>query len=380
MNYHVELPVQWHCVMRAKENRAILVINSGSSSIKFALFLILDNADLKNIHHGEIKNITEKRYESAIKNLFNRLDKILENFILIAVGHRIVHGGKDFFSPIRITPEVIKKITKYIPLAPLHQPHNIEIIKIISRLYPKLIQIACFDTGFHHTQNILSKSFAIPEKLSDQGIIRYGFHGLSYEYIADNLQSNQKIIAAHLGSGASMCAIIEGKSVATSMGFTALDGLMMGTRCGNIDPGVILYLLENKKYNVNQITKLLYQQSGLLGVSGISGDMQKLESSASPKAKFAIELFCYRAALEFGALYTVLGGCDEMVFTAGIGEHSSLVRKKICGHLRCFGLMLNEKSNLNHSAIISHKESKILVRVIPANEELMIAKHTYNLS
>jgi acetate kinase len=375
--------------MSAKENKAILVINTGSSSIKYSLFSNQDKNKLSLIYNSKIENLKETDYESGLQAIFKNLENYLKNYNLTAVGHRIVHGGKDFFSPVKITPESINKISALIPLAPLHLPHEIEAIKIIAKLYPQLIQIACFDTAFHCSQANLAKLFALPQAYTDQGIIRYGFHGISYEYIASVFAEKigntgtGKVIVAHLGNGASMCAISQGKSVATSMGFTALEGLMMGTRCGSIDPGVILYLLQEKNLSLLEITKLLYQQSGLLGISGISSDMRELELNLNTnknninnkKSKLAIELFCYRASLMFGSLYAALGGCDAIVFTAGIGENSSLVRKQICDNLKCFGLEIDDNANLEHKTIISHPNSKALISIIPTNEEYMIAKH-----
>jgi acetate kinase len=303
---------------------AILVINAGSSSIKLSLF---DYKALNLIHHQEIKNLSE-----ILKALPN-------NLLLKAVGHRVVHGGAYFTGPVFITDDIIQKITALIPLAPLHQPHNVEAIQIIQKFYPSVPQIACFDTTFHQTQEKLAKLTALPRKFMEEGIIRYGFHGISYEYIASVLpqhiksNSNGKIIVAHLGQGASMCAMKEYKSIATTMGFSALDGLMMGTRCGSIDPGVILYLLQEKKFTAEKLTELLYLKSGLFGVSGISNDMRELQTSTNPHAQEAVELFCYKAAKEVAALCVALEGCDGIVFTAGIGENSAIIRKKICEKL-----------------------------------------------
>jgi acetate kinase len=269
-----------------------------------------------------------------------------------------------------------------IPLAPLHQPHNIEAIKIIKKKFPHLKQVACFDTTFHRTQEKLATLFAIPIQLTQEGIIRYGFHGISYEYIASVMsehlgdKANHRVIVAHLGSGASLCGMYQKKSVATSMGFTALDGLMMGKRCGRIDPGVLLYLLQQKKYTPHDVEDVLYNKSGLLGVSGISNDVRELTSSTDPHALEAIDLFCYRAALEVGSFCAALNGCDAFIFTAGIGENSAIVRKKICDRLTWLGIKINDQANQNQETIISEKNSLITVCVIPTNEEYIIAKHT----
>jgi acetate kinase len=381
-------------------SNTILVINAGSSSIKFSIFSIekldliyhvkIDNIfeapyfSVYNATHSLIvgKEITSNGYEIALQTFFEWFENHTEKLVLKAVGHRVVHGGKEFFEPTYITNEVIKKVTSLIPLAPLHQPHNIEAIKIISKLYPTLPQVACFDTAFHRTQHPLAKLFAIPKVLTEEGIIRYGFHGLSYEYIASILpdyihqKANERIIISHLGYGASMCGLYQGKSIATSMGFTPLEGLMMGSRCGNIDPGIILYLLQEKKLSANQIEQLLYKQCGLLGVSGMSGDVRELIASKDPRAKQAIELFCFRAAQEWGALCAILEGCDTIIFTAGIGENSALVRKRICDRMAWLGVQLDQDANSQNLTIISRKTSLVLVMVIPTNEELMIARHT----
>lgn len=384
-------------------SEVILVINSGSSSIKFSLFVC--EQELNLLYHGVIdsifdspclmvfnakhirivtQNISSKGHEAGLRKFFNWFEGLPDPISLKAVGHRVVHGGMYFFHPTLVTDEVMEKIASLIPLAPLHQPHNLEAIKIIKTIYPQLPQVTCFDTTFHLTEEKIARLFAIPEQLTEEGVIRYGFHGISYEYIASVIIQylgdigNHRVIVAHLGHGASMCAMYQRKSVATTMGFTALDGLMMGSRCGRIDPGILLYLLQEKHYSVNQLENLLYKQSGLLGVSGISDDMQKLLSSRDVKAKQAIELFCYRAALEVGSLVAALQGCDALVFTAGIGENAVIIRKKICERLAWLGIKINDEANKNNSAIISGDKCNVIVGVIPTNEEYMIAKHTYS--
>jgi acetate kinase len=384
---------------------AILVINAGSSSIKFAVFS--EEMETKKLYRGIVDHIsiapdiviydTSKKvvlsrvlsstdYEQIVTELITSINLCLKDFTIIAVGHRVVHGGVHYLQPILINDVVIDDLTKLIPLAPLHQPYNLKIIVALKKLYPNLSQVACFDTAFHATQEKLAKMFAIPRKLTQSGVIRYGFHGLSYEYIASILSkyvpnniSSGKVIVAHLGNGSSLCAMRQCKSKATSMGFTALEGLMMGTRTGHLDPGVVLYLLEELKLTVKQTVHLLYSESGLLGVSGISGDVRELTESQEPNAEEAIELFCYRAAQEIAALIIPLNGIDALVFTAGIGEHSYIVRKKICQWFEWMGLSLNEQANKNDAAIISDKDSKIVVAVIPTNEELMIVNHTMRL-
>lgn len=380
---------------------AILVINSGSSSVKLSLFAY--QHELSLLFHAVVDNIFDspcltisnaknqqilkqthlsKGHEEGIRAFFNWLEGQKNLINLKAVGHRVVHGGQYFFHPTVVTDEVIRKIEKLIPLAPLHQPHNLSAIYAIKKIYPTLLQVACFDTIFHHTQEKLAKIFAIPKKLTDEGIIRYGFHGISYEYIASVMTkligktANKRVIVAHLGNGASMCAMLQGRSIATTMGLTALDGLMMGTRCGRIDPGVLLYLMQEKNYSEKQIEHLLYNESGLLGVSGISYDMRELLSNKDSRAIEAVDLFCYRAALEIGSLFAALNGCDALIFTAGIGENSAIIRKRICERLNCFGIKINDQENENNATFISAHDSKIIVSVIPTNEEYMIAKHT----
>jgi acetate kinase len=385
-----------------KKDEVILVINSGSSSIKFSLFVC--HQELKLLYHGEIESIFEtpsltifnashvqivkqhissNGHEAGLRAFFNWFGHLSDSVTLKAVGHRVVHGGKYFFQPTIVTDDVMKKIASLISLAPLHQPHNLEAIKIIKTFYPKLLQVACFDTTFHRTQEKLATLFAIPSYLTDEGVIRYGFHGISYEYIASVITQhigdigNHRVIVAHLGNGASMCAMYQCKSVATSMGLTPLDGLMMGTRCGRIDPGVLLYLLQEKNYSAKQLEHLLYNESGLLGVSGISYDVRELLLSPDLKANEAIELFCYRAALEVGLCSVALNGFDALIFTGGIGENSAVIREKICERLTWLGIKINAEANKNNLVVISEKNCNIMVGVIPTNEEYMIAKHTW---
>lgn len=385
---------------------AILVINAGSSSIKFAVFA--ESQELIKLYSGIVDHITTKPdiiiydpqkkiilsktfesidYEKIVADLISAINDCLQDFTIRSVGHRVVHGGTNYLQPVLINDSVVEDLTKLIPLAPLHQPYNLKIIVALRKLYPQLPQIACFDTAFHATQEKLAKLFAIPRNLTESGVIRYGFHGLSYEYIATCLSNYMpsniaagRVIVAHLGNGSSLCAMHQLKSKATSMGFTALEGLMMGTRTGRIDPGVVLYLLEQLNLTVKQATKLLYSESGLLGVSGISSDVRTLLENSSPNAQEAIELFCYRAAQEISALLIPLKGIDALVFTAGIGEHAYLIRKKICEWLAWLGLIINDNANKNNELIISDKDSKIIVTVIPTNEELMIAQHVVKLS
>ncbi len=380
---------------------SILIINAGSSSIKFSLFHDYDLAvmyygsvditsnksilSIYNTKHVEVHNqvIRSNDYILLFQAIMNWISDLT---VLIKVGHRVVHGGLYFKEPTIINKEVINKIAELIPLAPLHQGHNLEAIKIITGIYPDLVQCACFDTSFHTTGNHLAKLFAVPRALIDEGVIRYGFHGLSYEYIASVLPKHlgdigcRKVIVGHLGSGASMCAMENCKSVASSMGFTTLDGLMMSSRSGSLDPGVVLYLIQDKSYTPDRVLRMLYQESGLLGVSGgISSDMRQLVASNAPKAIEAVELFCYKAASEVGHLSVSLGGCDALVFTAGIGEHMPLIRQKICNYLKFWGIKLDDNKNQQNTVIISSSDSTVVVGVIPTNEEYIIASHTKNM-
>lgn len=327
----------------------ILTINAGSATVKLAVF---DPNTLDKIN---------SKLVTTLDDAFAWLKNNLSSFKITSIGHRIVHGGNKFFDPIMLNAKTINELKELIPLAPLHQPYNLDAIEALMREFPKVPQVGCFDTAFHKTQLPLAKEFAIPDPLTNEGVIRYGFHGLSYEYIASVLPKEigpiamQKVIVAHLGNGASMCAMHNLQSQATSMGFSALDGLMMGTRAGSIDPGVLLYLLQEKHYSADELSKFLYEKCGLLGVSGITNDMQKLLDSDTAAAKKAIDLFCFRAACEFGRLSIILGGCDALVFTGGIGENSAEIRERICKWLA---------------------HHKLLVRTIKTNEELIIAQHT----
>ncbi len=350
----------------------ILVLNAGSANIKLALF---DASNLALIAKDQVHKSTE-----VLAWIKQHCKKELK-----AIGHRIVHGGKEYFNPIVLNSIILNDLKILIPLAPLHQPYNLELIEACMRNFPNVKQVGCFDTGFHQTQHKLAKLYAIPKELTDEGIIRYGFHGLSYESIASILETkigplaSAKVIVAHLGGGASMCAMQHCKSVATSMGFTALEGLMMGTRCGNLDPGVILYLLQNKNYSPDELQDLLYYRSGCLGVSQLSADMQTLQASEDPNAILAIELYCYRAACEIGRLSVALQGCNAIVFTGGIGENSAFVRAKVCSWLDWMGVKIDDNHNNRNAVVFSSATSKLLLAAIPTNEEQIIARHCLNL-
>ena len=299
----------------------------------------------------------------------------------MAAVHRVVHGGEQFTAPTRVTAEVMSALLRLVPLAPLHQPHNLAAIRAISVLQPGLPQIACFDTAFHAGQDWVMQAIALPQGISRSGVRRYGFHGLSYEYIASVLPAQLgpaaegRIVVAHLGNGASLCALRARRSVATTMGFTALDGLMMGTRCGQLDPGVILYLMAERGMTVQQVETLLYSESGLLGVSGISADMRTLEASPHPDARAAIDLFVNRITRELGGLAALLGGLDALVFTGGIGEHSAAVRARVCTDAAWLGVSLDPAANLSAQRCITVPGSRTSAWVIPTNEERMLVTH-----
>ena len=386
-------------------NDALLVVNAGSSSIKFALFPQAATIARRPSLSGQIDGIGAglgtalsavdgggqtlahrpladcHDHHRAIAFLLDWLDRHGAHDVA-AVGHRVVHGGLDYHEPLLIDDASLEALAGLIPLAPLHQPHNLEAIRALLKLRPELPQVACFDTAFHRSQPPLAQAFALPRAISAQGVRRYGFHGLSYEYIAHILpeylgeRADSRVVVAHLGNGASMCAMSQRKSTATTMGFTALDGLMMGTRCGNLDPGVLLYLIEQQGMDARSLSRLLYHQSGLLGVSGISQDMRELLASEQPAAKEAVDLFCYRIARELGSLAAALNGLDVLVFTGGIGEHAAPVREAICTQARWLGVEIDAAANSTDAARISAAGSGIAVLVLPTNEEWMIARHT----
>ncbi|RPJ45636.1 MAG: acetate/propionate family kinase [Betaproteobacteria bacterium] len=385
---------------------AILVLNAGSSSIKFSLFAD-DAAEPELKLRGQIEGLytkphfvakddastqlsehawesgTRLGHDGAIAHLVEFLQGYRDQYRLSAVGHRVVHGGMEFSAPVRVDAQTVARLEQYIPLAPLHQPHNLSPIRFIAGKSPDLPQVACFDTAFHRQQPEVAQSFALPATITDRGVRRYGFHGLSYEFIASILPglqgSTERVIVAHLGNGASMCAIKTGKSVASTMGFTAVDGLPMGTRCGAIDPGVILYLMDEMGMDARAIEKLIYQQSGLLGVSGISSDMRTLLASSEPRARLAVDLFIYRIGRELGSLAAALGGLDALVFTGGIGERAATIRQRVCEDASWLGVALDGAANNADGPRISAHSSRVSAWVIPTNEELMIARHTRRL-
>jgi acetate kinase len=385
-------------------SESMLVLNAGSSSLKFSVFLNEDPPRL--LLRGQLEGlptrprfvarhasaiVAEKEWEAgtrldhrgAIEHLFAwGRSGVLGESRIVAVGHRIVHGGAQYSAPVVVDADILAELEALVPLAPLHQPHNVAAIKAAAELAPKLPQVACFDTSFHRAQPGVAQAFALPRRFAEEGVRRYGFHGLSYEYVAsvlpkiDDRAANGRTVVAHLGNGASMCAMKNGKSIATTMSFTALDGLMMGTRCGAIDPGVLLYLMDRHGMNARTLEHLLYHQSGLLGVSGISSDMRALLESSDSRAAEALDLFVYRIGRELGSLAAALGGLDAVVFTGGIGENAAAIRTRVCENARWLGLELDEDANAKGGPCISRKGSRVTAWVIPTNEELMIALHT----
>ena len=389
---------------------AILVLNAGSSSLKFTEFFVRADGALEAVVSGNLEELygnarfrakdasgkvvgehaweedAAPQHAGALEFLFQWLLAQAGDTNLIAVGHRVVHGGSLYAAPVRVDAAILETLVQFVPLAPLHQPHNLLPIRLIAEKRPDIVQVACFDTAFHRTAPPLAQAFALPASITDRGVRRYGFHGLSYEYIASVLAQHDaraaagKTVVLHLGNGASMCAMLGGKSVASTMGFTAVDGLPMGTRSGNLDPGVVLYCMQELKMDAAAIESLLYKKSGLLGVSGISSDMRELLESTEPRAKLAIDLFVYRIGRELGSLAAALGGLDAIVFTAGIGERAAAIREAVCRQATWLGVELDTTANAAGGPRISTASSRIAAWVIPTNEELMIARHTRALA
>lgn len=420
--------------------QGLLVLNAGSSSIKFSVFALpADGGELELVCRGLQENIGEDTpyfkafdhagqilvdipltptsgqyrrlgpnyrrratdpplppnaapaavaiydHQAALRDLLDWLEATDGLPEIVAAGHRVVHGGEEYSDPQRLTPETIARLEYFIPLAPLHQPHNLAGIRALSAIRPDLPQVGCFDTAFHYGQPELAKLFALPCTYREEGVRRYGFHGLSYEYIASALAqitgtpATGRVVVAHLGNGASMCAMRDGHSVASTMGFTAVEGLPMGTRTGSLDPGVLIYLIERHGMGAKDLTNLLYKQSGLLGLSGISNDMRELLASPEPNAKLAVDYFCYRIARELGSLAAALDGLDALVFTGGIGEHAAAVREQVCARSGWLGIEMDPAANAAHSQRIDRSGSQVAVWVLPTNEELIIARHTRHL-
>lgn len=387
----------------------LLVINAGSSSIKFALYSLAGEGDLAAELNGQVAAIgvqehftvtdaagralvdqlpalqSADRYSNAFELIYTWLLEYLQGRELLAAGHRIVHGGQLYAAPVLVGGRVLEQLQALVPLAPLHQPHNLVPIRELQKLLPALPQAACFDTAFHCTQPSVAQSLALPRQFAEAGVKRYGFHGLSYEYIAALLpQLNlaaARVIVAHLGSGASLCGLSNGRSVATTMGFSPLDGLVMSTRCGSLDPGALLYLMDHYRMDARALEHTLYYQSGLLGVSGISGDMVTLLASQDTRAQEAIDLFVYRVGRELGSLAAALSGIDALVFTGGIGEGSATIRERICRQAAWLGVELDPVENRQQDNCfrISKPDSAVSVWVVQSDENLMIARHTLNL-
>ena len=385
----------------------LLVVNAGSSSVKFQVFVIegdtpkrLIKGQVEGIRtrprlraaDGDGKSLIEQAYApeqvpdvaAALRTAGTWLREA-HGLEPVAVGHRVVHGGPEYHQPVLIDGEVLDRLEKYIPLAPLHQPNNLAPIRGLLSQYPALPQIACFDTAFHRGHDPIVDHYAIPESFYRDGVRRYGFHGLSYEYVASRLRSIApgvaagRVIVAHLGSGASMCALSSGRSIESTMGFTALDGLPMGTRTGQIDPGVVLYLIQQAKMSSEEVQSLLYGSCGLIGLSGLSSDVRELDKSGDPRARFALDYFAYRVGLSAGQLAAALGGLDAFVFTAGIGENSASMRARIVQRLGWLGAMLDPEANDAGQFAIATPTSRIGLFIIPTDEELMIARHTLAL-
>lgn len=385
---------------------SVAVINAGSSSIKFALYDAA--ADLALLYRGQIEKIgtaphlkvvnergetvLERNWrngaldhEAATQEILQAGGQLAGDTPVQAVGHRVVHGGMTYAAPVQVDGAVLEALARLIPLAPLHQPHNLSPIRVIAAATPDLPQVACFDTAFHRSQPLLAQSFALPREFTETGVRRYGFHGLSYEYIAARLRETEPVLAggrlivAHLGNGASLCAMRDGRSIASTMGFTAVDGLMMGTRTGALDPGVLLYLMDEHRMNARQIEELIYSKSGLLGVSGISSDMRTLRASPAREAREAIDLFVYRIVREIGSLSAALGGLDGLVFTGGIGENDAATRREVAAQCAWLGVDLDVALNETAGPRIDAASSRVAVRVLPTDEERMIALHTLDV-
>jgi len=382
-----------------------VVLNAGSSSLKFCVYRDPGNHAWQLAARGQVDGIgtsprfavhdasggtlDERPLGAEVRGGGDALD-VLAKWLrmryggtrVLGVGHRVVHGGSRYAAPTRVTPQVLQDLRDLVPLAPLHQPHNIAAIEAVEARLPDVPQVACFDTSFHRGQPPVATLVPLPEDIRRRGVQRYGFHGLSYEYIASSLPrtapeiARGRVIVAHLGSGASLCALDDGRSVDSTLGFTALDGLCMGTRPGTVDPGVILYLFQGLGLSASEVETILYKRSGLLGISGTSNDMRALLASSDPNARLAVDYFVYRAAKEIGALTAVLGGLDGLVFTAGIGERSSEIRRRICEASKWLGISLDAEANDRSGPRISRPDSRVSAWVIPTNEELMIARHT----
>jgi acetate kinase len=389
--------------------RLILTLNAGSSSIKFGVYRV-GGEEPELVAKGQVEGIgthphfvakaangrllSEAYWEPvgagsghaiAFRKIWSWLNDSFGDDQMLAVGHRIAHGGAAYPEPVVIDDDVIAELNRLVPLVPLHQPHNLAAVNAVLKSHPDLPQVACFDTAFHCNRPTVSDCFALPYQLYEKGIRRYGFHGLSYEFIAQRLQqvapdiADGRVVVAHLGSGCSMCGLKDGRSIETTMSFSALDGVPMGTRCGTLDPGVLLYLMQSEQMDAGDLEQLLYKRSGLLGLSGISNDMRELAGSKAPRAGLAIDYFVYRVGQHLGALCAALGGIDALVFTAGIGENDSRLRQRVCEDAAWLGIEIDDRANRDAEAKISTAASRASVWVIPTDEEIMIARHTHRL-
>jgi len=384
----------------------ILTLNAGSSSIKFSLFD--KDAELVECVRGQIEGLGARPHlqaerdgnklvdeplnasevddhASALKLVLSFLERVVGKMAIAAVGHRVVHGGVSFSESVVLDEARFAILEQLNPLAPLHQPHNLSGFRAAQRTFPNAVQVACFDTAFHRSHPWVNDTYALPRELYDAGIRRYGFHGLSYEFVIDRLREiaplheQGRVVVMHLGNGASMCAIRDGQSVGSSMGFTALDGLPMGTRCGQLDPGVVLYLMKAKGMSADQIEDLLYKHSGLKGLSGLSHDVRELEAAGTPQAMQALDYFVFRIRRELGSMAAILAGLDALVFCGGIGEHAFRIRERVCRGFEWLGIELDDVRNQAHETVISSDRSRARVFVIPTDEEMMIARHTARL-
>ena len=402
--------LRWVCaILHSGSNMdTILVVNAGSSSLKFQAFEVSAPEQLTCVVKGQLdgigtrprlragksdgQHLIDQNYDATqVKDLPAAIGtagdwlRTLPGLNLVAVGHRVVHGGPEFDQPILLNADVVSQLERYVPLAPLHQPNNLAPIRSLLASRPGLPQVACFDTAFHRNHDALADRYAIPDQYYAEGVRRYGFHGLSYEFIAERLgviapqHAKARVVVAHLGSGSSMCGLRDGRSVESTMGFTALDGLPMGTRPGQLDPGVVLYLIEQKGMTAAQVQRLLYNECGLKGLSGLSNDVRELQTSSDPKASFALDYFAYHVGMHAGMLAAALGGIDAFVFTAGVGENSPTMRARIVERMDWLGAEIDTAANANAAPKISTPNSRVALYVVPTNEELMIARHTLGL-
>lgn len=378
-----------------RSDQAILTLNAGSSSLKFSVYTVAEEPDERAVGQVEnlgpsarltaridgaeqVRDLGAADHKLALRAILEIAETVLDGRKVAAVGHRVAHGGLDFTGPEELTPGVIDKLAALAPLAPLHQPHNLAAIEAAIAAFPKALQIGCFDTAFHRGHPWVNDTFALPRRFYDEGVRRYGFHGVSYQYITGELARSEptlvagRVIVAHLGNGASMCGILGGESVASTMGFSALDGLPMGTRCGQLDPGVLLYLMDREGMTAAEITTLLYKESGLKGLSGMTHDLRTLEASDAPEAAEAIDYFTYRIRREVGAMAAILGGVDAVVFCGGIGENSRTVRARICEGMAWLGIEFDAAANAANAREISTGQVRVLV--VPTDEERVIAR------